>query len=379
MYKGHKVLDGHVHYTLDIDPDYFVSLLDKTGTDTANLAVITHGDRVSCTPEALALKDMYPGRFYVFGSLDPCLYYRGGEGMGALMAEYAQSLLAAGCDGIKLLEGKPQLRRALPVPDFDLQCWRAFWDWVERERVPVLWHVNDPENFWDRSSVPVWAARQGWLYDESYINNEEQYRQVLSVVQQHPQIKIVFAHFFFMSAQLPRLEKILSAYPEVMTDLTPGIEMYENFSRTPDETRRFFDRFHDRIIYGTDIGSRFVYNTEGRPFNEKENLRRPEIVRAFVSDTGSETVASDGNFVHDRPDFEMMGLGLDGERLDEVLSGNFQRFVGGEPRPVIPEKALELCRDTRRKLERAAALPGFKPDFAGIEKAEAYFSGKCGR
>ena len=86
MYKGHKVLDGHVHYTLDIDPDYFVSLLDKTGTDTANLAVITHGDRVSCTPEALALKDMYPGRFYVFGSLDPCLYYRGGEGMGALMA-----------------------------------------------------------------------------------------------------------------------------------------------------------------------------------------------------------------------------------------------------------------------------------------------------
>ena len=373
MHKGIPVLDGHVHYTLDIDPAFFLDLLDRTGTERANLAVITHGDRVSCTPEALALKALAPGRFFTFGSLDPCLYYRGGADMGRLQAAYAAALLEAGCDGVKLLEGKPQLRKKLPVPDFDAACWDAFWAWAEENAVPVLWHVNDPEAFWDASKVPAWAAKQGWLYDESFINNEEQYRQVFAVLARHPRLKITFAHFFFFSAQLDRLAAVLDAYPNVMTDLTPGIEMYENFSRRPAETRAFFEKYHDRILYGTDIASRFVYNTAGRPFNEKENLRRPEIVRAFLTNTEAETVSPDGNFVVGRPDFEMMGLGLEGERLREILGGNFLRFAGREPRPVDLEKALALCRDTREKLAAAAKLPDFCPDLRGIEAAEKIF------
>ena len=375
MHQGCPVLDGHVHYTLDLDPAAFVALLDRTGTERANLAVITHGDRVSCTPEALALKALYPGRFFCFGSLDPCLYYRGGADMGAGQAAYAASLLAAGCDGVKLLEGKPQLRKKLPIPDFDDMCWDAFWAWAEENAVPVLWHVNDPEAFWDASKVPAWAAKQGWLYDESYINNEEQYRQVFTVLGRHPGLKILFAHFFFFSAQLGRLAAILDAYPNVMTDLTPGIEMYENFSLAPEETRAFFDRFHDRIVYGTDIGSRFVYNTGNKPFNEKENLRRPEIVRAFLTNTAPETGSADGNFVIGRPDFEMMGLGLTGERLREILSGNFLRFAGSEPRGVDVEKALALCADTREKLAAAGNLPDFEPDYRGLDAAERILRG----
>lgn len=370
----YPVFDAHVHYSLDLDPAAFVALLDKTGTERANVAVIAHGDRVNCTPEALALKALYPERFTVFGQLDPCLYYRGGEDMGEKQAAFAASLLAAGCDGIKLLEGKPQLRKALPIPDFDAPCWDAFWAWCEKERVPVLWHVNDPESFWDASKVPAWAAAKGWLYDESFINNEEQYRQVLTVLRRHPGLKICFAHFFFFSAQLTRLAEVLERYPHVVTDLTPGIEMYENFSRTPGDTRAFFDRFHDRILYGTDIGSRFVYRGGGRPFNEKENLRRPEIVRAFLTNREPETVAADGNFVVGRPDFELMGLGLAGERLGEILSGNFLRFAGVNMRAVDTDRALALAADTREKLQRAAGLPGFAPDARGLAAAERIFT-----
>ncbi len=374
MHHGQSVFDAHVHYSLDLDPAAFVALLDRTGTERANLAVIAHGDRVSCTPEALALKALYPERFTVFGQLDPCLYYRGGEDMGARQAEYAAALLRAGCDGIKLLEGKPQLRKALPIPDFDAPGWDRFWAWCEEEQVRVLWHVNDPENFWDPRKVPAWAAGQGWLYDESYINNEEQYRQVLTVLQRHPGLRICFAHFFFLSAQLARLADILERFPSVVTDLTPGIEMYENFSRTPGETRAFFDRFHDRILYGTDIGSRFVYHGGGRPFNEKENLRRPEIVRAFLTNREAETVSADGNFVVGRPDFAMMGLGLEGERLGEILRENFLRFLGDAARPVEAEATLALIARTRRELVSASKLPGFVPDSRGLDAAERIFN-----
>ena len=373
MYKGHRVLDGHVHYILDAGPEYFAALLERTGTDMANLAAITHGDRVSCTPELLALKHRYPGRFYVCGSLDPCEYYRGGDDMGERLAASAARLLSCGCDGIKLLEGKPQLRRALPIPDFDAPCWEAFWQYAEDEGVPILWHVNDPEDFWDSSRVPAWAKTQGWYYDESYINNEEQYRQVLAVLERHKNLKLTLAHFFFMSAQLPRLREILERYPKVMTDITPGIEMYENFSQTPDETRRFFEDFNTRIIYGTDIGGRFVYNPEGKPFNEKENLRRPEIVRDFLMLQGEELISSDGNFLVNRPDFMLRCLGLKGESLDNILSRNFIRFIGGAPVAVSPEKVLEECAFIRRELESAKKLPGFKADYTGLLGAEKYF------
>lgn len=374
MHLAQPVLDAHVHYLLDLEPASFVALLDRTGTEKANLTVIQHGGRLNCTPEALALKALYPERFTVFGQLDPCLYYRGGADMGAKQASYAAGLLAAGCDGIKLLEGKPQLRKALPIPDFDAPCWDAFWAWCEKEAVPILWHVNDPENFWDASKVPAWAAKQGWLYDDSFVNNEEQYRQVLTVLSRHPGLRICFAHFFFLSAQLERLAGILETYPNVVTDLTPGIEMFENFSKTPARTRAFFERFHDRILYGTDIGSRFVYSAGGRPFNEKENLRRPQIVRAFLTNTAPETVSADGDFVIGRPDFEMMGLGLSGERLREVLGANFLRFAGENAHPVDPERVRELIGDTRRKLRAAAKLPSFHPDGSGLDAAERIFN-----
>ena len=56
--------------------------------------------------------------------------------------------------------------------------------------------------------------------------------------------------------------------------------MYENFSAGIDRARAFFDRWHDRIIYGTDIGGRCILMGEEKPLDERENLRRPEIVRA---------------------------------------------------------------------------------------------------
>lgn len=364
MYKNHKIIDGHVHYILDCEPEYFVSLLDRTGTDIANLAAISHGSRLSCAPEELALKAMYPGRFYVCGSIDPCIYSLPEEEMGAALVSHATRSLAMGCDGIKLLEGKPQLRRAFPIPDFDRECWEPFWSYMEENSVPLLWHVNDPEEFWDKSKVPAWAANLGWEYDSSYINNEEQYRQVLAVLARHPGLRVTFAHMFFMSAQLPRLSAIMDAYPNVRVDLTPGIEMYDNLSKTGEETRAFFKKYHDRIIYGTDIGSRFVYTSVPKPFNELENLRRPEIVQHYLICDKPEIVGSDGNFVHDRPDFVMDCLGLKGERLDEVLSLNFLRFIGGEPKSVNIPLVLEECARLRTESESA--------DTKGLDLAEKY-------
>lgn len=369
-----KITDAHMHYSPQAGPELLAAFMDETGTDAAVIQAVAHSRCLSLVPGALVMKRKNPGRVFVFGSPDLSAYYLDGEKLGEVQAEYASLLLACGCDGIKLLEGKPQMRKAHPVPDFDSDCWEPFWAYAEREQVPILWHVNDPENFWS-PDASAWLKKQGWWYDESFINNEEQYAQVLAVLERHSNLKIIFAHFFFMSAQLDRLDEILTRFPNIMVDLTPGIEMYENFSADPERTKEFFGKFGDRIVYGTDIGGRCVLTNEADPFCREENLRRPELVRTFLREQGELTVESDGWFLHDRAPFTMRCLGLPEDKLEKILSGNIERFCGRTPCAVDAEKVLELCAFLReRMIDLTETRADFCPDASELELAERYFS-----
>ena len=371
-----KITDAHMHYSPQTGPEFLTEFLDRTGTDAAVIQAVSHTRCLSLIPGALVMKDRSPGRFYVFGSPDCTAYTLYPDTLGEQLTAYLQLVLSAGCDGVKLLEGKPQMRKSLPVPDFDLPCWEPFWNYAEQQAVPILWHVNDPESHWS-PDASEWVKKQGWWYDETFINNEVQYAQVLRVLEKHSRLKIVFAHFFFLSAQLDRLDGIMEQYPNVMVDLTPGIEMYENFSADPERASAFFEKYQDRILYGTDIGGRCILTNEGETFDEEENLLRPKLVREFLTMQGERTVSADGHFLHDRAPFRMKGLGLEGERLEKILNGNLRRFAGTEPRPVDPEKALELCAILREKMIIMTELdPAFRPDASQLDLAERWFCAK---
>ena len=368
------ITDVHMHYSPQTGPEFLTDFLSRTDTDSVVIQAVSHSRCLSLVPGALVMKHMSGDRFFVFGSPDLSAYYLHPHDLGEYLVSYAQLLLSSGCDGIKLLEGKPQMRKTHPIPDFDSPVWEPFWAYLEANEVPVLFHVNDPETNWSPDASD-WVKQQGWWYDDSYINNEVQYAQVLRVLQAHPHLKVIFAHFFFMSAQLPRLDAILSSYPNVMVDLTPGIEMYENFSSDFASAKAFFDKYHDRICYGTDIGGRCILTNEGDPFNEKENLRRPEIVRQFLTMSGEALITSDGNFIHDRSPFTMKGLALPPDRLEEILDSNARRMIGALPRPTDPEQVLTLCALLReRMIDLASVKEDFLPDPSELDRAERYFS-----
>lgn len=328
MYKGICVIDGHVHISEQVDIDYLADFLIKTNTDKANIIATFHSKIDTLNYKALEMKNKYPDRFYCFISPDVKAYGRRIDDLGLYQANYCQKFIDMGADGIKLLEGKPQMRKRYPIPDFDCIVWEPFFKWAEDNQIPILWHVNDPEEFWDRNNAPDFAISQGWLYDDTYVNNEDQYRQVFNVLDRHPNLKIDFAHFLFMSKQLDRLSSILDKYPNIRIDLTPGIEMYENFSNNFTRAKTFFDTYHKRIIYGSDIGGRCVLMGEDKKFDELENLRRPNIVRQFLSTDSQVLIESDGHYIVNRSPFLMKCLNLNKEVLSDILSNNFISFIG---------------------------------------------------
>ena len=374
MYKGMQVLDCHIHYALPTPADSLVEIMDATGTDVANLVIVPNRQRVSSVPDALMAKAQYPDRFYVFASLDVSAYFRASKKVGKAMADYAKQMMRCGCDGIKIIEGKPNMRKDLPVPDFDDPIWDPFFAWAEKEEVPILWHVNDPETFWNYDTAPSWAKKQGWFYDETYINNEAQYTQILNLLEKHPKLKIIFAHFFFMSAQLPRLSAILDRFPNIMVDTTPGIELYENLSANPEGAKAFFAKYGHRVTYGTDIGARSVLPGTPPKLNVAECTHRAELAQAYLTESEPVPVKADGDFLVGSEDFNLMGLGLSQEAAQKVLADNFRRFVSEKPAKVVPKQVLKYLR-TQKILIRVMSMVDktVKPDMTCVNEIAAFF------
>lgn len=365
-------IDGHVHFARPIRVENFESILQKTGAQAACLLALPGLARLDPTPDILCLKLSRPETVFAFGCLDCTVYERDPLHCGRPFVRRAKQLLAMGCDGIKLLEGKPTMRRTFPIPDFDSPAWEPFWAFAEKIRLPILWHVNDPEQYWNPKAISVYAKSSGWGYDESDVNNEAQYRQVRAVLERHPQLNITFAHLFFLSANLPRLSEWLDAFPNMRVDLTPGIELYENLSKNPDETRAFFTRYADRIQLGTDIGGRAVIGGAATELNETESLRRIDIINSFLQGSGERLIEADGNYLIKTKPFLLRGLGLSEELLDQILCKNFLSFVGDDPRTVNISALRRACRRLRRTLIKRAKSRGETPDLSAVEQDLLY-------
>ena len=375
MIKLKKRIDAHIHYALPLKPETLIEFMDKTGTDMANLVLVPHMSRLSCVPDALMAKFKYPDRFYVFTSLDVSEYFRHPKNPGKYMAKHVERMLKCGCDGVKIIEGKPNMRKMLPVPDFDSPCWEEFWEYAERERVPILWHLNDPEEYWDIEKATDYKKKMGDVYDDSFVNNEAQYEQVYNVLRRHPNLKIIFAHFFFMSRRLETLGKLFEIFPNIMVDMTPGSEMYRHLSASHEEAQAFFKKYYKRIFYGTDIAARCVMLQLMAGFNEKENLRRVEIINGFFTAETDEIIGNDGEYLLDVPDFRMRGLDLTEDELDNIFCKNFQRFVSEVPAKVNPRLIKKECRRIQLMLRIMSMVrKDMTPDYSVAKGAIAFFN-----
>ena len=372
-----KRIDCQVHYALPLSPDHLIRFMDKTGTDMANLVLVPHTQRLSCMPEAMMAKYQHPDRFYVFGSLDPSEYFRHPRDLGKYMAKHGDRMLACGCDGIKIIEGKPNMRKMMPIPDFDLPCWEPFWAWAEEKQVPILWHLGDPPEYWHPEQTSEYRRKMGDYYDETVVSKEALHTQVETVLQRHPNLKIIFAHFFFLSDQLPRLSRLLDTYPNIQVDVTPGSEMYRILSADHDNAQAFFKQYYTRILYGTDAAARCVMVQLMSEFSWAENLRRVELINSFFTPETDEICGSDGAYLLDVPDFRLKGVDLTEEELDHIFCKNFQRFAGEIPAKVNPKAVVRECRRIQITLKIMSMVnKGMKADPSYARRAMAFFKNK---
>jgi len=344
------MIDSHTHIWKPEDVEGLNAIREAMGADRMGVASVASFWRVNDNPVLFVAKAQYPTRFYTFLGLDHCAHLSGGAISTPSLAEQVDRMIEIGADGIKLIETKPTHRKEVVDIPIDSEHYEAMFARIEQTGLPILWHVADPEEFWDPELVPNWAKDAGWAYDESFVPKEQLYTEVENVLTRHPGLKVIFAHFYFLSADLPRASAFFDRFGNVHFDLAPGVEMLYNLSRAPESSREFFINYSDRIIFGTDcIGDQPVDEARARAGMVKRWLESDD---EFHVDKSADALLG--------PSGEEMirGMRLPEDVLAKIYARNFTRLIGPKPKPQNHELALEECR-------RIAVEAGLRGDKTG--------------
>ncbi len=322
-----KVIDGHLHieaWEQDGESflDFFDEYIEKTGINTVNIASLPSGSRNVSNNIMIAFYKLAHKNAFAHGGLVYPEYPapdKMPEGMD-FVTQYKE-LMEIGFDGMKMLEGKPSLHKLIGK---DLSCdlFDPFFAELEKDGTHLLFHVNDPEEFWDETKVSQELKDLGWCYcDGTYASNEEVYRQINRVLEKHPNLCVNFAHFFFYSYHPDKLEELFAKYPNLGVDVTPGGEMYIAFDQNRKYYKDFFAKYSERIQLGTD--STFP--------GQVENCRwlLDRVYRFFATDEE----------IQGFNDSIFKGMNLPKEVRENIFYKNFERTVGTKPKE-INKKAL---------------------------------------
>ncbi len=134
---------------------------------------------------------------------------------------------------------------------------------LEEEQIPVLGHQGEPKNCWlpvddmtvksDREYFSAHPEYHMYQHDEhpDYWDHIEARDAILD---RHPNLRFVGLHLASLEWNLDEVEKRLERYPNLAVDLAERItHLYYHAVENRERVVDFFEKYQDRIIYGTDI------------------------------------------------------------------------------------------------------------------------------
>ena len=314
-----KKTDMHIHsrlYDRQISTE-FLDYLKNKGVDKVSFQTVATSQNYSSFENMFALwiKDLYKDiKVCVNGS-----FHENAPFGDIPYEEQVRWLIDAGCDGIKFLHMKPTMRKqigkGLNHPSYDKAL-----TIMENEGIFGLIHAKDPRTFWHKDKMLPMQVEKGWCYEgQGYISFEDAHKETLEMLDKHPGLKVILAHFFYVSDDIEEAARILDTYPNVCYDITPGVNIFEDFAKKPEEWREFFIKYQDRIMFGTDADEDFDKETIDDLYNLAEGVLCGKMEKYTA---------------HCYVDLEVCGLDLPEDVIRKIYVDNFETFTGGRIRPL---------------------------------------------
>jgi predicted TIM-barrel fold metal-dependent hydrolase len=199
----------------------------------------------------------YPERFVTFA--EPWWERTNQPGYSQFQADEIVRSQQAGARGLKILKTLGlYLREGIskgPLVKIDDRRFDAMWETCGSLGMPVAIHVSDPEAFFlpiDRfnerfeelNNHPDWS-----FYGHDFPSNAELLEARNRVLARHPKTQFIVLHVGNDAENLPYVGECMDRFPNMHVEL--GARIGE-LGRQPRMARKFFERYQDRILFGTD-------------------------------------------------------------------------------------------------------------------------------
>jgi predicted TIM-barrel fold metal-dependent hydrolase len=301
--------------------------------DEMNVQIIvnsTGGNDENLRRTVRELVGRYPGRFLTF--TEPAWERIAEPDYPKWQADEIGRAKEAGAVGIKILKilgvylrEKVTEGRLLPVDDprFD-----PMWETAGALGMPVVIHTADPDAFftpvdrfnerWEElSNHPDWA-----FYGKDCPSKPELLAARNRVVARHPKTIFVGYHVANHPENLAEVGEWLDTYPNLHVDT--GARLGE-IGRQPRTARKFFDKYQDRILFGTDA----TPNADAYP---QQDLK-PEMYHCYFRffETEDEYFNYSPAPIPPQGRWRIYGIGLPDSILKKVYHNNAARLLKLQP------------------------------------------------
>lgn len=203
-------------------------------------------------------KHPFPERFRVFGGVDWQMWAEKGNQFGEWAAERLKLQVARGADGLKIwkpfgLQVTDQQGQLVAVNDERLD---PLWQTAGELNMPVLAHVADPVAFFDpitpsNERIEELGKHPDWSFPSPpyppFIKILDDFKLL---VKRHPQTTFIGAHVGNYAENLAWVAQMLDECANYYIDFSARIS---ELGRQPYTARKFFMRYADRILFGTDL------------------------------------------------------------------------------------------------------------------------------
>jgi predicted TIM-barrel fold metal-dependent hydrolase len=324
-HAAYPAIDIHFHLESlppDITPERLVHAMDEAG-----IAKLTNLGGLPGMFEhfATTFRDKYPDRFILFVKPDvAAIAHQGGI---AEQVEWIRKAARMGAQGMKFnkslgLGHVDETGKLVRVDDPRLD---PIWEEAAHLGLPIVLHIADNIAFFKKPDVnneryveliqnPQWSyyGRPGYPTFEELMSERE------TVLQRHPNTIIIGAHMGCDEDDLAYVSYMLDKYPNYYVDMSSVVHA---LGRQPVTSRKFFIKYQDRILFGSDGG--FMLANDGDGWTAERMYRSYE---EFL-ETDNEYIKYPLADITHQGNWRVYGIKLPPEVLEKIYVRNAEKLI----------------------------------------------------
>ncbi|SEK21038.1 Predicted metal-dependent hydrolase, TIM-barrel fold [Maribacter orientalis] len=323
-----EIIDVHTHFQKD--RNYFNDFMENRKMKTILVDVAKHNPTDSTQVERswddyVALAEKHPDLFWLCSSL---------MGVGIDSPDFAQNEIerlkkeiAQGAKMVKVWKNfgmvtKDNSGKYIQIDDQRLQ---PIWNFLKEQNIPVMAHIAEPVQAWrplNPNSPHFGYYSEHPEYHAYNFPKIPSYETIIAArdnwIANNPDLQILCAHVGSMSHDVAMVAQRLDSFPNMKVEL--AARFGDLATQDSKKVRTFFEKYQDRILFGTDFGNNGDQNNlsaEELAAEQEELAANYDRLHAYLSTSDSVLIRGQAN----------VGLSLPKEVLQKIYATNIKNFL----------------------------------------------------